>query len=184
MRAAYRLLILTLLCLHVPAGAWDGPATSWTTNALSVYCAACETTPLFSPTDKIEAAILVELYSAKHSIHCSLFGISNGNLAAALISQAHVGRQVQVSLDKRQAALPSDLHTLLQTTGVDVSIKRTNALEHNKFCVIDGQTVTMGSWNWSQAAQSQDNSEVIFRQCPDVAAKFEAAFQRIWRRDR
>jgi phosphatidylserine/phosphatidylglycerophosphate/cardiolipin synthase-like enzyme len=57
-------------------------------------------------------------------------------------------------------------------------------LEHNKFCVIDGTIVIMGSWNWSNNAQKQDNSDVIITACPKVAQAFEVAYQRIIERDK
>jgi len=42
----------------------------------------------------------------------------------------------------------------------------------------------MGSWNWSNSAQKQDNSDVIITDCPKVAQAFEAAYQRIIERDK
>ena len=57
-------------------------------------------------------------------------------------------------------------------------------LKHNKFCVLDVAIVIMGSWNWSNSAQRQDNSDVIITDCPKVAQAFEAAFQRIMERDK
>lgn len=139
---------------------------------------------LFSPYDDVEAAVLAEVGKAQESITCSLFGISNPDLAHALIGKAEAGIPVMVGLDKRQAGGEADLHEALQDGGVQVRIKKTLVLEHNKFCVIDGRTVVMGSWNWSQSAQKQDNSELILRDCPDQVRQFEAAFWRIWVRDK
>jgi hypothetical protein len=48
---------------------------------------ACDITTFFSPSDNIEAVIGRELIKAKKSVHCSLFGISNPNLAQNLIKQ-------------------------------------------------------------------------------------------------
>ncbi|MBA2253431.1 MAG: hypothetical protein H0W13_12140 [Nitrospirales bacterium] len=97
----------------------------------------------------------MELQNAARSAHCSLFGISNKPLGADLAALAHRGVEVEVSLDRLQAAGKSDLHTYLEASGVRVEIKHTLILEHNKFCVLDGKTVIVGSWNWSKKAQKQ-----------------------------
>jgi phosphatidylserine/phosphatidylglycerophosphate/cardiolipin synthase-like enzyme len=145
---------------------------------------ACEIVPLFSPQDPVAHAIIAEVEAAQRTIHCSLFGISHQGLAGALTDAAARKVEVGVGLDKKQAALRGDLHYLLKRRGVMVILKPASALEHNKFCVIDGQTVVMGSWNWSQRAQGQDNSELILRNCPDAAARFESAYRAILARDR
>lgn len=149
-----------------------------------IWAGACEIIPLFSPFDDVEAALVAELQHAQTSIHASLFGISNETLTQVLAEKARHRLDVSIALDKRQSALKSDTHGRLHRAGAAVTIKKTTALEHNKFVILDGETVVMGSWNWSGNAQKQDNSDVIFRDCPDLAAEYEEAFQRIVERDR
>jgi len=145
---------------------------------------ACEVQPLFSPYDKIDDAIHTQLTQSRKSVHCSLYGITNLRLANDLIAAKKRGTDVGVGLDKVQASGKHDLHDKLQAEGILVEIKPVNVLEHNKFCVLDGATVIMGSWNWSNSAQKQDNSDVIITDCPPVAQAFEAAYQRIIERDK
>jgi phosphatidylserine/phosphatidylglycerophosphate/cardiolipin synthase-like enzyme len=139
---------------------------------------------LFSPYDKVDDAIHAQLKQTSNSIHCSLYGITNLRLANDLIDAKQRGADVGVGLDKKQAAGQHDIHAKLQEAGILVEIKPVAALEHNKFCVIDGTIVIMGSWNWSNNAQTQDNSDVIITDCPKVAQAFEAAYQRIIERDK
>jgi phosphatidylserine/phosphatidylglycerophosphate/cardiolipin synthase-like enzyme len=136
---------------------------------------ACEVQPLFSPYDKVDDAIHAYLVQASKSVHCSLYGITNLRLANDLIAAKKRGADVGVGLDKIQASGKHDLHDKLQAVGILVEIKPVATLEHNKYCVIDGATVIMGSWNWSNNAQKQDNSDVIITDCPKVAQAFEAA---------
>ena len=145
---------------------------------------ACEVQPLFSPYDKVDGAIHIQLEKASKSVHCSLYGITNLQLANDLIAAKKRGADVEIGLDKIQAAGKHDLHNLLQEAGILVEIKPVALLEHNKFCVLDGIIVIMGSWNWSNSAQKQDNSDVIITDCPKVAQAFEAAYQRIIERDK
>jgi len=145
---------------------------------------ACEVQPLFSPNDKVDDAIHAQLQHANQSVHCSLYGITNLRLANDLIAAKKRGADVGVGLDKIQASGKHDLHDNLRAAGILVEVKHVATLEHNKFCVIDGTMVIMGSWNWSNSAQKQDNSDVIITDCPKVAHAFEAAYQRIIERDK
>lgn len=144
---------------------------------------ACTLSPVFSPTDDVQAAILAEVLQAHTSIDCSLFGVTNLPLSQALERQARAGVMVRVGLDKKQAAGARDRHAALRRAGVQVAIKKSGVLEHNKFCVLDGETVVMGSWNWSASAQAQDNSDLILHRCETVTQAFQEAFARIWARD-
>lgn len=145
---------------------------------------ACEVQPLFSPYDKVDDAVHTKLTQASQSVHCSLYGITNLRLASDLIDAKKRGADVGVGLDKIQASGKHDLHDNLQAAGILVEVKPVATLEHNKFCVIDGTMVIMGSWNWSNSAQKQDNSDVIITDCRKVAQAFEAAYQRIIERDK
>src|SRR2546427_768792 len=99
---------------------------------------ACEVQPLFSPYDKVDDAIHAKLVQANKSVHCSLYGITNLRLANDLIAAKKRGADVGVGLDKTQAAGLHDLHAKLQAAGIVVEIKPVSVLEHNKFCVLDG----------------------------------------------
>jgi phosphatidylserine/phosphatidylglycerophosphate/cardiolipin synthase-like enzyme len=101
-----------------------------------------------------------------------------------MAEQARAGLDVGVALDLTQSRNAASQHRKIQRAGGTVTVKRTGILEHNKFCVVDGVTVLMGSWNWSARAQAQDNSDILFTDCPTIAARFEAAYASIVARDR
>ena len=162
------ILLLTMLCLCLTAE-----------RALS-----CEAKAYFSPQQDIEQVILDNLSTAKKYIHLSLYGITNKSLADRLLDLHKRGVEVVLCIDKLQAKGKHDLHGYLAEGGITVIIKKTSTLEHNKFAVIDGERVLMGSWNWSTSAQKQDNSNMVLYDCPEEVSKFESTFQRILERDR
>src|SRR2546427_9741838 len=134
---------------------------------------ACEVQPLFSPYDKVDDSIQAQLEQSRKSVHCSLYGITNLRLANDLIAAKKRGDDVGVGLDKKQAAGQNGLHAKVQAIGILVGIKPVATLEHNKFCVIDGAVVIMGSWNWSNNAQKRGNSDAIIADCQKTDQDFE-----------
>ena len=146
--------------------------------------AQCRIESYFSPYDNIESMIVKRLSEAKESINCSLYGITNRKITAALIDKASNGIDVTLCLDKTQSAGKNSTHRELENAGVEIVIKKTGVLEHNKFCVIDNERVIMGSWNFSESAQKQDNSEIDISGCDDNMKQFRDAFERIYGRDK
>jgi mitochondrial cardiolipin hydrolase len=153
---------------------------------LSVVTASaqCAVEAYFSPYDDAESIVLKRLSEAKETVHCSLYGITNPKITATLKTLISQGVDVKLCLDKMQSAGKSSTHGQLRGAGADVVIKKTGVLEHNKFCVIDGARVIMGSWNYSGNAQRQDNSLVDISGCDPIIRQFQDAFQRIYERDK
>ena len=79
---------------------------------------------------------------------------------------------VRLGIDRRQSRGRADHHKDLEAAGVQVRVKPSSYLEHNKYCILDGVTVIMGSWNWSASAHKQDNSDLIITDCPELAVMF------------
>ena len=149
-----------------------------------VASAQCVVQAYFSPYDDVESVVVKRLSDGQHTIHCSLYGITNVKITNTLKTLLNQGVEVKLCLDKTQSAGKHDTHQQLADAGADVVIKKTGVLEHNKFCVIDGNVAMMGSWNYSNNAQKQDNSMIVLSGCDEIVKQFEAAFQRIHERDR
>jgi phosphatidylserine/phosphatidylglycerophosphate/cardiolipin synthase-like enzyme len=146
--------------------------------------AQCKVEAYFSPYDNVETVVVNRLNGAQEYVKCSLYGITNKKITETLIKKMSDGVSVMLCLDKIQSSGSSSKHKELENAGADVVIKKTGVLEHNKFCVIDGKIVIMGSWNFSANAQKQDNSTVEITVCGNIIDKFEDAFERIYNRDK
>lgn len=53
------------------------------------------------------------------------------------------------------------------------------SLMHNKFCVVDGQTVITGSYNWSYKARQNHENITVTENAPQLAAQFSQEFERL-----
>jgi cardiolipin hydrolase len=143
----------------------------------------CDVNTYYSPTEKIAPIIIQELQGATQTIQASLFGLTNDELADTLITLSKAGIKVEVAVDKRQAkVLGSDIKKLTDA-GIPVYIKKTGILEHNKYVIIDGKVLILGSFNWSHGAQAQDNSDAVLKNCPENVLKAQTDWQRIKTRD-
>ena len=70
----------------------------------------------------------------------------------------------------------------IQTVGVPI-LPRGDLL-HHKFGVVDQNTVIMGSHNWTEAADRQNDETLLVIKHPTVAAHYVREFERLWSNSR
>ncbi|MCU3851941.1 phospholipase D-like domain-containing protein [Enterobacter roggenkampii] len=52
---------------------------------------------------------------------------------------------------------------------------------HNKFMVVDGNTVQTGSFNYTASAVSRNAKNVLLiKEVPELAATYQGEFNRLW----
>ena len=148
------------------------------------YSAQAEINLYFSPYDNCEKQFVDMINSAKKKIKISCFGLTNQAIYEAIVNKRKQGVKVLVCIDRRQSASKYDKKDLLKKNAIETVVKKTWVLEHNKMIVVDDKNAIIGSWNFSGNAQAQDNSIVVFKDEPEMAAQVEAAIDRIYARDK
>jgi phosphatidylserine/phosphatidylglycerophosphate/cardiolipin synthase-like enzyme len=63
---------------------------------------------------------------------------------------------------------------------VPVRVDYRYAIMHNKFIVVDGETVEEDSFNYTSAAETKNAENVLVLNDPAVAAKYGQEWQRLW----
>ena len=144
----------------------------------------CTFRVLFSPRQDCEIEFVTMIENAKKSVLISCFGITNKKIADAIIDAQSRGCKVLVCADKTQSAGTSSLRDYLIKSGIEYVTKKAVVLEHNKCVTVDGINSIIGSWNFSNSAQKQDNSIVVFENEPEVAKIVEEDINWIYERDK
>jgi phosphatidylserine/phosphatidylglycerophosphate/cardiolipin synthase-like enzyme len=106
-------------------------------------------------------------------------------LAAAMIAQALLtahkhGIDVKIVLDKSQATATYSSATLLANVGIPVRIDQQYAIMHDKFMVIDDETVETGSFNFTQSASNMNAENVIVLHDAAVAKRYAQEWDKLW----
>lgn len=141
------------------------------------------------------------LQTATRSVNMALFVFSDQHLANALIPLQRQGVEIQAviepgfayrsyseALDLLGIALAEDCHVEPNNQPWQPSISSVGVprlppgdLLHNKFGVVDGQTVIMGSHNWTEAANTGNDETLLVIHSPIVAAHYQQEFDRLYR---
>ena len=127
------------------------------------------------------ASILVKLIdSAEKYVHVAVYSFTSDALADALIRAKNRGVDVKVVIEKEQSNIKGSEYNRLVAMGVDVRLDGNPATMHHKFMIIDGKIVATGSYNWSAAAEKENDENLIVVSSPGVAKLYEAEFNRVW----
>lgn len=114
--------------------------------------------------DDIQLHILNALRKARNTIHIAVAWFTDQEIFDLLCKKQQAGVRVELIIvnDAINRKSPIQYAKLSELGGLFLMIgdkKKSSAIMHNKFCVIDGVTVITGSYNWSK--QAQENWENI-----------------------
>lgn len=132
--------------------------------------------------DNIQSQLIQALSEAKHHIRIAVAWFTDREILQVLETQASKGIKVSLILMNdhiNRGDYGLDFSRLLQNNGTVLWIgegKADEDLMHNKFVVIDQDTVITGSYNWSRKAQRNHENITISQESPELAEQFLAEF--------
>jgi len=147
----------------------------------------------FSPQGKCSTHIVREIENARRELLVAVYAFTSDELANALVQAKKRGLMVQVIIDREfDSRNDKSKGKFLEIQRIPVrrlsGSKPTNTareagLMHQKFAVIDRRVVFTGSYNWTQAADSSnDENLLLFRDAGPLAEEYRRIFDRLWER--
>jgi phosphatidylserine/phosphatidylglycerophosphate/cardiolipin synthase-like enzyme len=134
----------------------------------------------FTPADDATAAIVTRLKQAAKSIHFMAFSFTTDALGQAMLDRAKAGVEVRGVFENTGSDTSFSEFGRLKKAKLDVLQDGNPYLMHHKVIIIDGQTVVVGSFNFSDNAQNQNDENLIIVDSPALAQLFEAEFLRVY----
>lgn len=130
--------------------------------------------------ERIQSDILSTLDKAKISIIVAVAWFTNDILYKKLIEKKDQGVDVRVIINN---------DGVNKKHGIDISklnvIKirsERGGIMHNKFCVIDNQTVISGSYNWTDNAELKNAENInITENDNELATNYSLEFNKLWK---
>ncbi len=135
----------------------------------------------FSPEDGCAEKVVREIARANEYVHIAMYYFSRQDIAQAVVEARNRGVEVKVFLDKSQYKRKWSKSRFLINEGVPVRFHTHYGLMHNKFCVIDGERVLTGSFNWTKAGNARNDENFLIISDPEIARVFEEKFWRLWK---
>jgi phosphatidylserine/phosphatidylglycerophosphate/cardiolipin synthase-like enzyme len=131
----------------------------------------------FSPVDDVMDKLVVYVNAAQKSIRFMAFTYTDHRLSDAMISRAEAGVKVEGVIENRGAS--NGALVPLFCANLPVKVDGNKYTMHHKVIIIDDSTVITGSFNFTNAADTVNDDNVLVIHSPEIAALYNQEFERI-----
>lgn len=126
----------------------------------------------------IDRFLVEAIDGAQKTVDMAAFELDLESVTQALIRAHQRGVRVRVVSDSDYVDEYGPVE--LQKAGVPVVFDERNPFMHNKFTVIDGKQVWMGSWNYTNNCTFRNNNNAVVFESPELAANYTAEFEEMF----
>ena len=145
-------------------------------------------TVLFSHEDRVSKTLVSVIDKTQRTMDVALYVLSLPDVAEALVRAKQRGVAARVIMDHGHA-FPSggkprskELDTIVNGGVVIRTLAGGGSygIMHHKFGVFDGKLIEAGSFNWTEAGNTKNFENAVFRDEANLIAGFQAAFDWMW----
>jgi phosphatidylserine/phosphatidylglycerophosphate/cardiolipin synthase-like enzyme len=137
----------------------------------------------FSPNAGAEQLVLDTIASARQSIRMAAYSFTSPKVMHRLLDAKKRGVDIRIVVDEKgnrskasQAAM-----NLIVNAGIPLRTTSRYKIHHDKYIIVDGETVETGSFNYSKsAAASNSENVIVIRNNPAIAEKYLKHWQSRW----
>ncbi len=149
-----------------------------TTPALSINGTTVES--YFAPEDGVAAKIVARLKNAATSIDFMAFSFTDDQIGRTVRDRAAAGARVRGVFETTGSETRFSEFGAMKAAGLDVLQDGNPYLMHHKVFIVDGRTVIVGSFNFSQNAEESNDENLLIIDDQSLAAQFTAEFERVY----
>ncbi len=134
--------------------------------------------------DGMDAALAIAIDAATDTLDMAAFELNSDPIHAAIASAAERGLTVRIVADDDHGLHDNRNPHLrdLAELGIDVRDDGRSGLMHNKFAIIDRQTVWTGSWNYTVNGTYRNNNNILALESAEAVYAYQAEFDEMFER--
>ncbi len=135
----------------------------------------------FSPDDGVLAVLLDILNEAQESIYFMAFSFTADPLGEAIRERAESGVTVAGVMDEEQVASNQGTEfDLFRQAGLEVYKDGNAGQMHHKIIIVDESIVIVGSYNFTNSAETRNDENLLVIYNDEIAAFFLEEFRRVY----
>ena len=134
----------------------------------------------FSPEDGVEKILLSLIRASQKSIDVLAYSFTSDNLGNALIDRYDDGVNVEVLFEKETSNQYGSEAAYLVRNGIPTYMDGLeDGLMHEKVMIFDESVVAAGSYNFTRAAETVNDEQILIIDNRKIADQFEEEFEKI-----
>ncbi len=133
----------------------------------------------FAPKDHVAKHVVEALGRAEKSIYFLAFQFTHDGIGRVVREKAEAGLAVGGVFEKRDQETEHSEYGKLKAAGIDVYLDGNPYTMHHKVFVVDGRTVIFGSFNFSEAADKDNDENLLIVEDAGLARQFKEEYDRV-----
>lgn len=134
----------------------------------------------FSPEQGLSRYIQKQIDKANKSIEISMFTFTEKYISKSLLDAAKRGVKVKIIMEKKQCDFSKVDEALENQPNIELyrvgnTLSKFSAM-HQKYCVIDDETVVTGSANWTASGTKFNDEDILVLNNANIAKKYHQNF--------
>jgi len=135
----------------------------------------------FSPDDGVQAILFDILSEAQESIYFMAFSFTADSLGDVIRERAEAGVTVAGVMDEEQVKSNQGTeYDAFRQAGLDVYIDGNPGQMHHKIMIVDESIVIVGSYNFTNSAETRNDENLLVIYNDEIAAQFLEEFKRVY----
>ena len=129
-----------------------------------------------------ETALINVINSSKSTLNIAIYSITKYDIVDAIANAKKRGVDVKIITDKECSSSSSQSKELsyLLKYNIPIKINSHSGLMHMKVTIADSSTVTVGSYNYTQNASTENDEVLCVINDKNVATTFQNEFNSMW----
>lgn len=156
-------------------GAGSPPRTPY--PVLTISGITIET--FFAPEDQAGKAIIHRIRESSEGINFMAFVFTSVPIAEAMAERLSSGVSVRGVLERRNAGSPHSRRNFLEKHGAQIFLDNNPHTMHHKVIIIDTHTVITGSYNFTAAAETRNDENLLIIHSSGIARLFLDEMERV-----
>lgn len=137
----------------------------------------------FSPDDGVQAILVDILSGAQESIYFMAFSFTADELGNVIRERAESGVTVAGVMDEEQVKSNQGTeYDVFRQSGLNVYIDGNPGQMHHKLMIVDGSVLIIGSYNFTNSAESRNDENLLVIYNESLAGFFMEEFERVYGR--
>ena len=133
-----------------------------------------------SDSETAFGSLLDILNKANKSLDICMFVLTSSILGNIVVNLHRRGVVVRVVTDNEKMELNNSQIMNFRAEGIQVRCDKSSFLMHNKFAIVDNETLLTGSFNWTVQANTGNKENLLTTNYPPLVKPYINEFERLW----
>lgn len=120
--------------------------------------------------------------SGNKTVHMAVYSLTKRDIVNSIIAAKKRGLDIKIITDKKESSMRSEAVELqlLKQNSITIKVNTFDGLMHDKFTIVDGKTISTGSFNYSDSAVYKNYENMVVIKDPTIANGFDNEFSKMW----